>query len=394
MIHRLRSVTAAALLAFVFSSPGCAQQPATRHKADDLWTFAVSGDSRNCGNVVMPAIAAGAKKDGAAFYWHLGDLRAIYKVDEDYAREERFKAFSPAPSLDDYLHTAWTDFAQHQVEPFGAMPFYIGIGNHETISPMTRNQFLIEFAPLLDQPSLQRQRAHDAALYTAMKQVPAPRAYFHWVERGVDFINLDNATNDAFDTTQTAWFDAVVDADIGNPAVSTIVVGMHEALPYSKSDTHSMCGTTSGRESGVHVYAKLSEAQAKSKHVYLLASHSHYYLANIYDTEHWHDPANGSGVLPGWLVGTAGAERYPLPSEVVVGVDAREHVYGYLLGTVTRGGEIRFTFHELDEPELQAARTSDYAADTVSFCVAQNPDPEKLRARRAPSPSCEAAAHH
>jgi hypothetical protein len=43
-----------------------------------VFRFAVSGDSRNCGDIAMPAIAAGVRKDGAQFYWHLGDYRAIY----------------------------------------------------------------------------------------------------------------------------------------------------------------------------------------------------------------------------------------------------------------------------------------------------------------------------
>jgi len=46
------------------------------------WKFAVSGDSRNCGDIVMPAIAAGVHKSGAVFYWHLGDFRAIYTFDD------------------------------------------------------------------------------------------------------------------------------------------------------------------------------------------------------------------------------------------------------------------------------------------------------------------------
>src|SRR6516164_4718289 len=50
------------------------------------WKFAVSGDSRNCGDIVMPAIAQGVRRDGASFYWHLGDYRAIYIFDEDYLR--------------------------------------------------------------------------------------------------------------------------------------------------------------------------------------------------------------------------------------------------------------------------------------------------------------------
>ncbi len=51
---------------------------------EDSWHFVVSGDSRNCGNVVMPSIAAGARTQDAKFYWHLGDWRAIYDFDEDF----------------------------------------------------------------------------------------------------------------------------------------------------------------------------------------------------------------------------------------------------------------------------------------------------------------------
>ncbi|WP_347262001.1 hypothetical protein [Rudaea sp.] len=393
-VRWLRLGISATLLS-LFSASGCAQQHAQTVKKNNpsgTWSFAVSGDSRNCGNIVMPAIAADVRKQNAAFYWHLGDLRAIYKVDEDYASEQRFKAFSPPPSINDYLHTAWNDFSQHQVQPFGDMPFFLGIGNHETIAPKTRDQFLIEFQPLLSRPELNEQRKADTTLLAGMDRGLAPRTYYHWIEHGVDFINLDNATNDAFDVAQVAWFNAVVDADIANSKVSAIVVGMHESLPYSLSDSHSMCGSTSGRESGLKAYAKLVEAQSKHKHVYVLSSHSHYYLAHIYDTPHWRDPQNGGGVLPGWVVGTAGAERYPLPAGVEPGNDAKEHVYGYLLGTVERNGEIRFAFHELNEAELQATRGPDYLPETVSFCVAKNPDPEKLRAKRPSESTCETAA--
>lgn len=289
--------------------------------------------------------------------------------------------------------TAWTDFTQHQVQPFGDIPFFIGIGNHETIAPRTTMQFMIEFAPLLDRQELKDQRAKDANLYTALKQTPAAHTWYHWVERGVDFINLDNASNDAFDTDQLAWFNAVVDADTANPAIKTIVVGMHESLPYSKSDGHSMCSSTSGRESGLSVYAKLVEAQ-KSRNVYLLASHSHFYLANAFDTEHWRDPQNGGVVLPGWVIGTAGAERYPLPAEVPQGPDAREHVYGYLTGTVSSDGKIAFNFHEFSEADLQASRSADYSAEDVSFCFAMNPEIERLNARRPKGVTCEGAQWH
>ena len=389
-IHRL---VIGALALCLLSTNGCARQPATASSrpASTPWTFAVSGDSRNCGNIVMPAIAAGAHKDHAAFYWHLGDLRAIYKVDEDYAREQRFRSYVLPPTVSDYVYTAWTDFSQHQVQPFGDMPFFLGIGNHELYAPKTRDQFLIEFQSLLDRPELARQRDIDAALFARIGQRPAPRTYFHWVDRGIDFINLDNASDDTFDVAQLAWFDALVEADAGNPAIATLVVGMHESLPYSKLDGHSMCVTHSGRESGTHVYSRLVETQRKGKHVYVLASHSHFYLENIYDTEHWRDPANGGVVLPGWVIGTAGAVRYPLPAGVVAGPGAREHVYGYLTGTVRTGGTIDFAFHPLDESDLQAARGSDYLPDDVSFCVAQNPDPKILEATRPQPITCEDA---
>jgi len=381
----------AALALCLLSSNACARQPpaADVHaRAPASWNFAVSGDSRNCGNIVMPAIAAGARADHAAFYWHLGDLRAIYKPDEDFVLERRFRAFFPPPSATDYLQTAWTDFSQHQVRAFGDMPFFLGIGNHELIAPKTRQQYLIEFESLLDRTELREQRVRDAALLEHIEQQPAPRTYFHWIEKGVEFINLDNATDDAFDVAQMVWFDAVAAAAMADAKTSTIVVGMHESLPYSKSDSHSMCGTLSGRESGTHVYRALADMQRRGKHVYVLSSHSHYYLDAIYDTPHWRDVANGGLVLPGWVVGTAGAERYPLPPDIASGEHAREHVYGYLLATVTRDGTIDFVFRELDEAALQAARSSDYAPEDVAFCVAQNPNPEKLL-KRGRSLTCE-----
>src|SRR5215475_16145893 len=52
-------------------------------QARETLSFAVSGDSRNCGDIVMPGIAAGVRSDHAKFYWHLGDFRANYDFDQD-----------------------------------------------------------------------------------------------------------------------------------------------------------------------------------------------------------------------------------------------------------------------------------------------------------------------
>ena len=46
------------------------------------WTFAVSGNSRNCGDFVVPAIAAKVKAEKDAFYWHLGDFRLMSKGED------------------------------------------------------------------------------------------------------------------------------------------------------------------------------------------------------------------------------------------------------------------------------------------------------------------------
>src|SRR5271170_1811558 len=88
------------------------------------WRFLASGDSRNCGNVVMPGIAETARKKQAAFYWHLGDLRAIYTFDEDIQHQPEHIA-KPL-SIAEYESIAWPDFIESQIGPFGSTPFFVG----------------------------------------------------------------------------------------------------------------------------------------------------------------------------------------------------------------------------------------------------------------------------
>src|SRR6476660_2978968 len=83
--------------------------------------FAISGDSRNCGDVVMPLIAADATKQGAQFYWHLGDFRWISDIDQDIRlRADRTQALSIAG----YFALAWPDAIDNQLAAFGNMQFY------------------------------------------------------------------------------------------------------------------------------------------------------------------------------------------------------------------------------------------------------------------------------
>ncbi len=340
-----------------------ANTPAQAAKANaPTWTFAVSGDSRNCGDVVMPAIAQGVKQSGAAFYWHLGDLRWITDVDQDIRHQPEY--VSKPLTKAEYLDMAWNDFIQNQIVPFGKVPFYLGIGNHETVPPKDHAAFLAQFSSQLDLPNLRAQRLLDDP--TGLQ----PKTYYHWIEHGVDFINLDNATQYQFDADQLSWFEKVLRSDSADARISTIVVGMHEALPESISKDHSMDQSKGGTETGLRVYADLLNAQnVDGKRVYALASHSHYFMNGTFNTDYWR---NHGGILAGWIVGTAGAMRYALPPEAGAAKEALTNVYGFLAGTVDRKGLIRFVFHPLDEADVPAAISARYTPEFVHWCFAQN----------------------
>ena len=353
----MSKVGAAALMLFCAVAAAAGRTQA----ADSSWTFMVSGDSRNCGDVVMPAIAAAAHREGAALYWHLGDLRLIADVDDDY------RSLHPNASLSEYLGAAWPDFEHSQIEPFGATTFFLAIGNHETVAPKSRAEFIATFAPWLDAPLIHRQRLKDDP------NDRDPRSYYHWRHEGVEFISLDNATPDEFDAAQLKWLSAVLHRARHDAAVRAIVVGMHEALPESLARGHSMSDFPAGEASGLRVYAQLLEAH-RFKPVYVLASHSHFIMQGIFNTPYWHEHG---GVLPGWIVGTAGAYRYALPPGSSQAAFAKTHVYGYLLANVAppgAGGKdpIHFEFKELKEVDTPHEVAAKYGADFVHHCYAEN----------------------
>jgi hypothetical protein len=346
-------------------------------KAGESWRFVVSGDSRNCGDIIMPAIAAGAKIDGAAFYWHLGDLRAIYDFDQDMVQAATLKG--QHLTISGYEKDAWDDFKRNQIAPFEniPIPFYLGIGNHETIPPKTRCEFVKAFAASLDKPEFQAGKSNLAqASQSGGKSAPGKqpkpedyekndtetakacakqclecsklefKTYYHWNKGGVDFIYLDNASNDEFDQAQMDWLESVIQKDTGDKSITTVVVGMHKALPWSVTCDHSMNESPDGIRSGERVYRDLLALQNKKK-VYVLASHSHYFMKDIFNTGHWQK----DGVLPGWIIGTAGAQRYPLPPGADL-TKSKTYTYGYLLARVYSDGTIDFAFTELKETEI------------------------------------------
>jgi hypothetical protein len=358
MIGRILVVIAVAALSMEGAQPAAPRQLSSR-----AWHFVVSGDSRNCGDVVMPGIAETAKKNHAAFYWHLGDLRAIYTFDEDIQHQPEHIA-KPL-SIADYQSIAWPDFIDSQIGPFGSIPFLVEIGNHEMIPPLTsRQDFLLQFADWLDTPMLRAQRLRDDPHDHRLK------TYFHWIDRGVAFYSLDSASAEQFDAAQVGWFERVLKKDLADATVTTIVAGMHKALPESISVKYSMNDSPTGIESGHRIYADLLRAQnVAHKRVYVLASHGHYYMDGIFNTDYW---KQHGGVLPGWIVGTAGAVRYALPPNPSARREALTNVYGSLLGTVQPGGGIRFEFRKVAETDIPAPVVSRYGHDFVHWCFAEN----------------------
>ena len=338
------------LVASLLASFAAAQQPET-------WTFAVSGDSRNCGDIVMPSIAQKVHDDHAEFYWHLGDFRASSDVDQDMLAAHHGKV-----SVKEYELGEWPDFIDHQLAPFGDTPVFLGVGNHELVLK-SRSDLLVQFADWFDAPAIRAQRLLDNPSDHAL------HGFFHWRQHNVDFITLDNASPDMFDPAQVLWLERTLKQDEADPAIRTVVVGMHDALPDSLSAGHSMNESAQGTQSGRKVYADLlAFRQRTGKEVQVLASHSHFVLSDPYKTS----CRKSEDVLPGWIVGTAGAVRYRLPIDHAGSSFARTDVYGFLLATVSPEGHITFAFNEVTEPETSPDTLLRYGKDTVHECFAGN----------------------
>lgn len=297
---------------------------------------------------IAQAIADNRKNAPVEFYWHLGDLRAIYRRDCDMAMTKdpsfqcppKFLRDEDPNTRNDYLAAAWPDYISHQIKPFETrgVPFYVGVGNHEMIAPKSRDQFRQQFKEWLTKSTLQKQRASDRKQGIASNDGDT---YFHFVWKGVDIIYLDNANiyedrdpnnqDPGFSAQELTWLDLVLKRDEADPQVKAVIIGMHAALPESASRDHAMDRNCAAFCNGKRAYERLRVTQSKGKKVYVLASHSHYFEEYIYDT-----PEHGGHGLPGWIIGTAGAEQY-----------RPEIKYGYLLVEVTSDGTIHSSFQRV-----------------------------------------------
>jgi hypothetical protein len=160
--------------------------------------------------------------------------------------------------------------------------------------------------------------------------------------------------------------------------VKTLVVAMHAALPGSLAVNHSMDQhRADGKARALTLYKDLVTARNEyHKNIYVLGSHTHYYADEVFNTVYWQTNGGPNGTLPGWIVGTAGARFYQLPSGVAAQPEHRmPNVYGYLLATVGVDGEISFEFHEIGESDIRTALAPGYKESLVQFCVEKNGKP-------------------
>lgn len=368
MKQEFRRMFATAIMATMLLATGlcvisCAQSTSPI-KPEAEFSFAFSGDSRDCGDVIMPAIASQVNKSGAAFYWHLGDFRAMYAIDRDVKEQASYKK-EPPSLLEYYANIAWNDFLNQQIKPI-TIPVYLTPGNHEFlypdvdypkdarpidgITPKSRSDYRMTFSPYMPPGSKQ--------------------TYFHWTKGSVDFIALDNATDDQFDDDQLKWFEEVMHRDESDSSIKTIVVGMHEALPQSIASNHSMDqAEPKARANGNRVYDLLLSAQYSGKFVYVLASHSHYFMDGIFNNR----PAKER--LRGFIVGTAGAVRYRLPPNAGIADKAKTDIYGYMIARIRANGEVEFRFHEIHESQVPKETSKHYDSKFVHWCFARNSKP-------------------
>jgi hypothetical protein len=192
--------------------------------------------------------------------------------------------------------------------------------------------------------------------------------YYHWVQNGVDFINMDNASTDMFDSAQMSWFKRVLANDAKDASVKSVVLGMHAALPDSSSAGHSMNDSPQQLATGRKVYAQLSAfRKSTQKNVYVVASHSHFVMNDAYNTA-----CHKDDVLPGWIMGSAGAVRYRLPTDRALSTIDKTDVYAYLLGTVSPDGTVHFEVQEVHPSDVPASVVKEFTPDQVQWCFEQN----------------------
>ena len=235
-------------------------------------------------------------------------------------------------NISDYEDGAWPDFIAHQLAPFGGLPVMLVAGNHETIPPATREHYCS------NSPTgwVRRPCAHSA--WRTILTDHHLRANYHWVNRNIDFIALDNASKDQFDAAQLKWFHSVVDRDEKSDRDSDSGGGHHRS-PGSFGESHSMSESAQGQKRADGRFTKrcgMPRTWPTRRSTFWPATPTSSWKTCI-------TPMRGRAMcFPGWIVGTAGAVRYRLPKGTTTGPKAMTDVYGYMVGTAAADGCDRF----------------------------------------------------
>ncbi|OQX25333.1 MAG: hypothetical protein BWK80_16165 [Desulfobacteraceae bacterium IS3] len=109
----------------------------------------------------------------------------------------------------------------------------------------------------------------------------------------------------------------------------------------------------------------LYKAQTAGKRVYVFSAHSHYYQENIFDTAHYQGK-----VLPGWTIGTAGAQQYIYPS-------FWSYIrYGYALVEIRGDGTMNLQFVPVTR-NMAPFASGKGAEELTQYCFEQNHRPGK-----------------
>jgi hypothetical protein len=299
-----------------------------------------------------------------SFYWHLGDFRRgrpdcdiVKRTQPDWDCANRTEDHVSEGTRNAYPSTAWNDFIQKQMRPFG-VPVYLAIGNHErAVKSWTPDAIRSAFREWLTQDAIERQRALEA-----QRQITSPdgATYYDFVQNGVDFISLDNSDY-TLPAEQLAWLRKVVAYAETAPEIQTIVVGMHAALPYSSARNHAMDMSCPGICSGSEAYGLLEHAKSRGKNVYVFASHSHRFEQNVFNLQKEH----AGHALEGWVVGTAGAQQY-------LSDNKHERIqYGYALVEVRPDGKLTLSFREVERTD-PPVETGTGETELADYCFKQN----------------------
>ena len=131
--------------------------------------------------------------------------------------------------------------------------------------------------------------------------------------------------------------------------------------------------------------ALLDFRRTTHKNVYVMASHSHYVMNDIYATAcHAKDD-----VLPGWIVGSGGAVRYRLPKDLGQSTIARTDVYGYVIANVAPDYTVAFEFKPVEEKDVPKSVHDEFGGEQVRWCFKNNKSDYQV-----PGPTCPIGSAH